>query len=72
MATVQAQLGALNFYDGEITAKFDNRTKEAVKTYQKVKGLAVDGRAGPATRGALDSDCDRSDECVKALALIVD
>lgn len=42
----------------DIDGKFGNITLAAVKAYQKVHGLLVDGKVGPATRYSLQHDVD--------------
>ena len=49
----QLLLSAFGFYQGAMDAKFDGDMEEAVKAYQKSKGLEVDGVIGPDTWYAL-------------------
>lgn len=44
------------FYKGSIDGKVGSKTKSAVKSYQKFKGLKVDGIYGPDTDKALVND----------------
>ncbi len=55
VAVVQEILGALDepYYLGPITGWNDGPTQAAVRRYQEDRGLAVDGVAGPQTRGVL-------------------
>ena len=50
---VQKGLKGLGFYQGKITGVMDNTTINAIKAFQKEKGLKVDGIPGPKTRAAL-------------------
>lgn len=55
---VQLMLGAVQdggkpFYDGYPAGVTNAATKDAVKRFQKAKGLKVDGRVGPKTQQAL-------------------
>ena len=49
IATIQTALKQLKLYTGEVTGHFGSKTEEAVKKFQKDKGLKQDGKAGPAT-----------------------
>ena len=49
----QEALKTLGYYQGEITGTLDASTTEAIKAFQKEKGLIVDGMPGPKTRKAL-------------------
>ncbi|MBE0601791.1 MAG: peptidoglycan-binding protein, partial [Firmicutes bacterium] len=53
--TLQYTLYELKFYDGQITGVYDEATENAVRDFQDVNGLTVDGVAGPATLGRLYS-----------------
>lgn len=46
---IQKALKNAGFYKGEIDGKFGAQTKKAVREFQKSKGLAADGIAGPKT-----------------------
>lgn len=50
---IQEQLKDRGLYDGEITGYYGSITQAAVRRFQKIKGLTVDGIAGPATLAAL-------------------
>jgi len=50
---VQKALKALGYYSGEITGILDDSTAEAIKAFQKDKGLKADGIPGRKTRKAL-------------------
>lgn len=52
---LQYTLYELKFYDGDITGVYDEATENAVRDFQDVNGLTVDGVAGPATLGRLYS-----------------
>src|SRR3954471_17365149 len=55
VAEVQAVLRSLELLDGEPTpaAEFDAATEHAVRHFQQVRGLSVDGRVGDETYRAL-------------------
>lgn len=46
---LQKALRILGFYNGDITGSYGKSTTEAVKTFQKKKGMSQDGIAGEAT-----------------------
>ena len=52
---LQAKLRFLGVYKGLITGLADERTIEAVKSYQNKNGLSADGIAGPVTLASIDS-----------------
>lgn len=52
---LQYTLYELKYYDGDITGKYDESTKNAVMTFQQVNGLTVDGVAGQDTQRRLYS-----------------
>lgn len=56
LRSVQHMLAALGSDPGEIDGKDGPLTQAAVEDFQGKKGLAVDGKAGPATRKALFAD----------------
>lgn len=47
---LQGRLRHLGYYDGEITGKFDQKTKNAVTWFQWKFGLKADGIVGPKTK----------------------
>jgi hypothetical protein len=51
VATLQESLRTLGYYGGELTARFDVRTRQAVRAFQRSfpGELAEDGLAGPNT-----------------------
>ena len=49
----QLKLKSLGFYNGEVDGNFDAETKSAIKQFQKISGLDVDGILGPLTKDAL-------------------
>jgi N-acetylmuramoyl-L-alanine amidase len=51
---LQTRLSEFGFYNSSITGSFDSATQEAVKKFQEVNGLAVDGIVGLMTLHALD------------------
>lgn len=53
VAELQRRLSALGFDPGPIDGVYGRRTIAAVKTFQKAKGLTVDGIVGPQTIAAL-------------------
>jgi hypothetical protein len=53
VAKIQTRLQALGLYTGPIDGDFGGGTESAVKGFQKANGLAIDGRVGPNTWGAL-------------------
>ena len=50
----QYQLYELGLYTGEINGVLDTNTKTAIKEFQKLSGLVVDGILGPITKAALE------------------
>lgn len=48
-----AELKAQGYFSGSITSSFTSSVETAVKSFQKAKGLTVDGVAGPKTLHAL-------------------
>ena len=50
---VQLALATLGYYEFEITDIFDKNTQNALKAFQKDKGLYLDGVAGPRTQELL-------------------
>lgn len=53
VAALQARLGELGFWLGTSDGTFGQLTRQAVMAFQKAQGLGRDGKAGPATLGAL-------------------
>jgi len=53
---VQSALAALGFYPGKIDGLPGPRTRSAVASYQRSRGLTVDAVAGPATRERIAHD----------------
>ncbi|MBR4081859.1 MAG: peptidoglycan-binding protein [Clostridia bacterium] len=51
--TLQQKLKDLGYYSGKIDGKYGNGTENAVRKYQKKKGLSADGIAGPKTLSSL-------------------
>lgn len=52
---LQEKLIALGFLSGEADGIFGSDTRDAVKAFQRYKGIDDDGKAGPATLAALES-----------------
>ena len=52
---LQYTLYELQYYDGKITGTYDDMTATAVKLFQEVNGLTIDGVAGQATQQKLYS-----------------
>lgn len=50
---LQTLLNGYNFNCGKVDGDFGSQTDNAVRAYQKAKGLGVDGSVGPATWSAL-------------------
>ena len=55
---LQLQLRDLDLFRGNIDGYFDETVRQAVKAYQKSKGLQDDGIAGPMTNAALAKDTE--------------
>jgi len=54
----QNQLTILGLYTGEINNELNNETKAALKEFQRLAGLTVDGILGPNTKAALEKGED--------------
>ena len=54
----QYQLYELGLYSGDINGVLDINTKTAIKEFQKLSGLVVDGILGPITKAALEKGED--------------
>jgi len=50
---IQEKLQALGIYRGPLDSDFGGGTETAVRQFQRIEGLEVDGRVGPLTWGAL-------------------
>ena len=53
VTTIQQKLSRWGYYTGAIDGIYGSRTEAAVRYFQRRNGLAVDGKAGPATLAAL-------------------
>ena len=53
---LQIMLTKLGYYKGNKTGNFGPKTSEAVKSFQKAKGLTADGIAGKRTLSAINAD----------------
>ena len=53
--SVQTMLKALKYYSGDITGNVGDKTKAAIKQFQKEFDLTADGVAGPKTIAKLES-----------------
>lgn len=53
---VQTALAQLGLYEGKIDGINGPMTKEAIRAFQRINGLAPDGIAGPLTQAALNPD----------------
>jgi hypothetical protein len=52
---IQARLNGLGFHCGKIDSKIKNKSEEAIRKFQKVNDLVVDGVAGKNTQQALEN-----------------
>lgn len=51
---LQKKLAVLALYNSTFDGDFGPKTLQAVKNYQRIKGLEVDGKVGPLTRASLN------------------
>ncbi len=58
ISDAQNQLTILGLYSGDINNVLNNETKAALKEFQRLAGLSVDGILGPKTRAALEKGED--------------
>ncbi len=58
ISDAQNQLTILGLYTGEINNELNNETKAALKEFQRLAGLSVDGILGPKTKAALEKGED--------------
>ena len=59
VSKVQTMLKHQGFLHDSVDGIYGHNTEQAVRKFQKSKGLAVDGRVGPATMGALEKAGNR-------------
>ncbi|MBP3523919.1 MAG: peptidoglycan-binding protein [Clostridia bacterium] len=57
---LQTDLKQLGYYYGSITGNFGEKTQDAVKEFQKAKGLPADGVAGSKTLAAVKTAIDKA------------
>lgn len=55
---IQADLGTLDFYDREVTGRWDTATVAALMSFQRWAGLEADGVWGPRTAAAIQAALD--------------
>lgn len=55
VTAVQTRLKELNYYTGNVTGNYGEKTMAAVKAFQQKNGLTADGLAGPKTLAAIFS-----------------
>ena len=58
ISDAQSQLSSLGLYFGDINNILDNETKAAIKEFQRLSGLVIDGILGPITKAALEKGED--------------
>ena len=58
ISDAQNQLTILGLYSGDINNELNNETKAALKEFQRLAGLSVDGILGPKTKAALEKGED--------------
>ncbi len=58
ISDAQNQLLILGLYSGELNNELNNETKAALKEFQRLAGLTVDGILGPKTKAALEKGED--------------
>ena len=59
VSKVQTMLKNQGFLHDSVDGIYGHNTEQAVRKFQKSKGIAVDGRVGPATMGALEKAGNR-------------
>ena len=62
--TIQKQLKALGYYQGELDGRFGEQTLAAVMKFQEKNRLAMDGEVGPMTKAALKERYEEIDDKV--------
>jgi peptidoglycan hydrolase-like protein with peptidoglycan-binding domain len=63
---VQRQLTQLGYYKGAANGTYDSQTQNAVMSFQRDRGLAVDGIVGSATEAALSQSKSSSQSATQA------
>ncbi len=66
---IQSQLEKTGYHTSGLDGVYGSGTKSSVKSFQKAKGLTVDGIAGPSTRSALDQAASKSTAAGKELTV---
>jgi hypothetical protein len=56
ISSIQGVMGILGYYEGKPNGIYDQQTLDAIRTYQKDRGLSPDDRIGKATRDQLVKD----------------
>src|SRR5687767_9726024 len=56
---VQARLRQIGWYDGDVTGSFDDKTRKAVRKFQKQEALPVTGTVDRPTLRALEARTDQ-------------
>ncbi|MEO0455324.1 MAG: transporter substrate-binding domain-containing protein [Cyanobacteria bacterium P01_A01_bin.114] len=63
---LQTQLKNLGYFNADVSGVYDNSTQQAVRTFQKDRGLAADGIVGVRTRQQLSGQTDPADQTASA------
>jgi peptidoglycan hydrolase-like protein with peptidoglycan-binding domain len=57
VSNIQRCLKRLGYFEGSVTGNFGSKTENAVRKFQRAKGLPAIGVVGPQTQRALDTQC---------------